>query len=1397
MSFSNHLLATVFNLMERFVQIIFFIKLPLFWIYLFFKFPFYKQGVALYAIIGFIGALVVILGTILYIIFFCGFDYCCVTSCCKRKAFLPKQQRQICALTVLTLFFAFLVTVIILCYTNGIAVVFDGVAETADAPSGFATVTYRMSTALMPTFVAMMGSVALPTLRDLNTTVNSAISYEAIVDDLEALNATVGRLPNIKKIIHALDTIDAGVDQLTSDINGVNQDYADYQTAKTNINDATYVCLSDLRRLNASLEWISGNVTVGEAVVADLADLYVDLFGAAGPNSYNSSDTDGILDKSQHDVRLATRSDTPGEGFPLEVTLADAATGPYASLAQLVSNNLNADPTEIDALNTKLHGIYDSVLKLPNFTTTAIRLVSLNETIEGVLASDGLINNMEVFLHALEDSINTLPNVTLIAEHAQTLYDYTQDLNTDSIYGHVSSIDDTVDELATELDIIIVEVQKIRGVLLSVLPPLYNLLVVQVEGFNRTIMDTPYDTRKLFDRLNETVYDTLTNTDEFLPDLDTASADLVDNLDIPYYLGVILDLQDQLDGASGSADDLEVFKSLNVDNNFDVANAITELNEVRDALNDVSIDISPAGVGSFRRLEELRWGTETRLRRLVARINDVGSDGTISLVEGDYWLLGKGMCSTDLAAYCTTNAECPSNGPCVGLGVYRCTHDGNVIVPCARDSDCSGGAYCLNDFDRATELGTLLTAMADPTLFNDVSGLETSFNDFRTIAQSLDPAEVKSDMSDVQDDIDDNNTIEYERELEEIPDQINAVDVDFQDILDLVDESLDKLNEIDTEQYSDDLNEIQKQLDNGADKLSEYVTLAKDLKRYIFKENGLNERMESLETTRMQASMDERGFGQTLMYTGQAIENTIDDVLAIMKNNTFDQKRIEITNEMRDAARYLDRATGNEHVGFVDIHYAGSFYYLLQMSNASADMSVDARDPTQKLVMTDINGDRYPDDKYCVTRYCFENQQQELEDDYGMYLPLLLIPLAVVCLIAIANVLCLIHPKDNRNEKLCCSRFLMCFIIVIVPWYLIFSGFVFAFTIAASDGCTSGPKIAANYVRAYGDDLCIRLDGKGTLTECNFKGNGFDVTIDIQAMTDAILGTGTCEGGADKDPFYVPLHSLSEQLQSETDAQVDRQMNKKDLRDVRQPVKSLIKNSARRGATVASDFIDTVGLEVLTCENLSRMLGAFKEPVCYTSVGAGAWLVSCLYLAAWCMCCLGIPAACALKNHYRLTILEEIEEKLSNKKAVSKEFMHNFMIAKRRGRGVLGRKFKPVANFTDFDESDTEDGSGDGSSGGAGFGGGESKGDDVGARSVAYSAESGGPSHKGGFFAKYPRVKSNNNTAYANTADENKQDEAESESDGEEEVVAGDPVEPTPGRGVLNIDSYRSEDNAV
>lgn len=221
---------------------------------------------ALYFFIAVLGAILVILGTLLYIIFFCGFDFFCLTTCFKRKAVFRKNARQICALTFLALFFAFLVAVIVLCYTRGITTAFDGVSETSDAPAGFATVAYRMSTALMPTYVAILGSVVVPTLRVLNSTINEVVNYEDVVNDLQVLNGTVGQLPNIDVILGVLDNIEQGIADLNTDITGVLSDYTDYQDATTEVTASTDVLIDDLRSINASLELIGKDLVMGQAV---------------------------------------------------------------------------------------------------------------------------------------------------------------------------------------------------------------------------------------------------------------------------------------------------------------------------------------------------------------------------------------------------------------------------------------------------------------------------------------------------------------------------------------------------------------------------------------------------------------------------------------------------------------------------------------------------------------------------------------------------------------------------------------------------------------------------------------------------------------------------------------------------------------------------------------------------------------------------------------------------------------------------------------------------------------------------------------------------------------------------------------------------------------------------
>ena len=440
---------------------------------------------------------------------------------------------------------------------------------------------------------------------------------------------------------------------------------------------------------------------------------------------------------------------------------------------------------------------------------------------------------------------------------------------------------------------------------------------------------------------------------------------------------------------------------------------------------------------------------------------------------------------------------------------------------------------------------------------------------------------------------------------------------------------------MDFSEITDDLDGIQEKIDKYADQLSDYIEFIRDIQQYIYKSKGLKSRFGEFERQNLETTLEEEGFGPLLMSIGLTIEGVAHDVTEIMSNNSLKGKDIEVTNSLRDPATYLDRFSGNPHRGYKNPYEVGALYYMMQLTNQTAERMVDANDPTQNMILTDTNGDAYPDDKICVTRTCFENQQEEFEDGYGAYLPLVLAPLAIVALVALCNFGCLFVPaKSGGCCRRCMPHWLLCLLIVMIPWYLIFSGFIFAFFIALSDSCTAGPKIAGNYITAYGDSLCDVLGGNGTLRECNFKGNDLDISMDLKRMSDMVLGLEKCSGVDGDDPFYIPLNALAEQIRNASQERTLREVNKDSYDKYRQPVKKIVLDFSDGSSLVVRDFLNDVGSDVITCANMQDVIEYMTAPVCYSVVGPWSWMLATIYLAAWSMCCLGIPAGCMLKHHF-------------------------------------------------------------------------------------------------------------------------------------------------------------------
>lgn len=214
---------------------------------------------------------------------------------------------------------------------------------------------------------------------------------------------------------------------------------------------------------------------------------------------------------------------------------------------------------------------------------------------------------------------------------------------------------------------------------------------------------------------------------------------------------------------------------------------------------------------------------------------------------------------------------------------------------------------------------------------------------------------------------------------------------------------------------------------------------------------------------------------------------------------------------------------------------------------------------------------------------------------------------------------------------------MICWMVALIPWYLIGTAFVMPLIIGGSDGCTTGTNIAVNYMVADGSSICKDFGGKGTVSACRFTGNDIDVTVDLLGMVQGVFGD--CPSA---DPFAVPLKTLSEQFRSIPRERVERELRKDE--NLRQRMKDIAINAADDLSIVAREFIDTNADEVISCARIATVWQELKAPACDATAGASAWLIGMLYLAGWTMCCCGLPSTCYMQGHNEWSDFEKLDE---------------------------------------------------------------------------------------------------------------------------------------------------------
>jgi hypothetical protein len=1230
-------------------------------------------------VIAFVGAIVLILGTLLYLLL--TFLYHATCGCFLRntkteKSFFKAEVRYFGSLVLMVLFCAVLAAFLILSYTLGYATAFDSITAVADSTYGAANIVYSLSLALKPTFVAMVSTALLPGLVDLNSTGCTAISFDQISNDLVDLNTSIASLPDINELKNAIGDVSDASSAISDDISSIvtgNQEFEDNQVELSNSTDVLW---ADWITLDASVLSATSPFDDSNSLVDDLSSAYITLFGSAGPGLYYPSDATGLADSVEHDMAITVRNNSAGYGFPVEVTLVDAATGPSASVNRLILQQYNGiNHAELQALNVKLHNIYSSFVELPNYTTTAEQLILLNTTLASVL--EDIVIPLGDSLAAINDSLVEFPDTEAILLDQNMFFSDLNDFELSTISAHLDDIDTNLDVVTDSVQLIIDDLNMLSDALLSVVPIVYDLLVVQPGNFNRTIYKLPVDTEKIFNTLNETIHDLASTATDFVPTLEDLVNATVDTFDVADYVATLDTSQGLIDDATRGIDQLAMNYSLaNASHvlTFDIDTYSAAVAVLKQTL--LSALVGMEVVEGYYLLEALRYEAELLLQRTSSEVGDVSSAGAVAAVDGDYLLLAMGQCVGDTTVACEVDADCSaSSSVCANIGVYRCTSDGNAlspVVPCTHDADCVGSTYCLADATRAINLRSVLLNFTDNGLIDFDDDSKDSIDAMRESAADLDIAVFSDSLATSVSELVLSDGALYELQLRNLSVFLSASDeYSISSFVNVLSGSLDTIDSLDYSDVEDQLDTVNDKLDTYVKKLGDYITFVDEIAAYIYQPDGLHYRFDQIEEDVVDNKMDTTGFGPTFLYVGQVAQDAAFDVVGIVKNNTFGTMDVAFVKDLEKPSKYLDRATGNPYSVYVDVDEEGSLYYLGQLSASSKLIRYD--DAQRGSVTNDVNGNRYEDGKYCLARECFKQTQDELENEPVAGTPLTahqimlvaLVPLVVVLIRALQVIACTVTPCPKRM-RLCSIGRLLCLMIILIPWYLLLSGWLFTLVIFTSDVCVSGPNIASNYIEAMGDDLCYVLGGEGTLDKCRQNKRKFDLEVDIRGMANVFLGKESCASNTE-NPYYLFFDQLADQFKQVVDDNVEVLLDKKLLKDVREPTKDVIRQFSSNSADVVYDFIVLMGKDVLTCGNVEAIFKSFRDTVCYSALGPSAWFVVTIYLAAWTMCCLGIPAACAVQHH---VVWSAIEKKRKKKKDAEEKSHHHG-----GGEGFLGSDY--------------------------------------------------------------------------------------------------------------------------
>jgi len=662
--------------------------------------------------------------------------------------------------------------------------------------------------------------------------------------------------------------------------------------------------------------------------------------------------------------------------------------------------------------------------------------------------------------------------------------------------------------------------------------------------------------------------------------------------------------------------------------NFTAARA--ELSALSTALAGYAFD---ATAGSA--LASLQSTLDDVSGRLYAAVGN-GSDG----FRGEYLLYRMGYCSTAPAAsFCSSDADCGAGGVCTGQGVSRCL--AAPSVSCTTDADCSAGAAdrCLTDTTRASALQLALDALAQPSAVPDTSAQAASVAS-AAAGCSVNVSSLSGSMQGAVWQLDSLEVDAYLPLLSALPAALAVVDAGT---------LRSSVASLTAAIAAVDFGAFRGQV--GA--LAATVADLRDDKAPLVSASAASVlALDSVLTLRMPAYLRRlrlSALQSTLAVAGPSalvdevfgIPQEVADLLRDSGGMMAALPQLPLMSAARPFAELLDRAAATG--AYADARVHGGLHYFAQL--AAPNSTMRGSDPSNKLLLSDKAGARYPGGRVCLTRACLQDTADAVflephtasnADRIGFsLLPLPISPRWALLLLWVPPVVAVIFAMWALLAPLCCrepgwqkvpSAWVAGLSICQVPVVLLLSTAALAALIVVEDACVSAPNVGYNYLLSWGDDLCTGLlQGSGSLRSCalgpdlSFLGaTSLNATVSLSGQYAALFGQGCSSASGPFQELITQVAPSVAQLPSDVATYL--------LLNSASPVYGLGLGSSLRAVALAaasqlgallSTALGALGSSTLSCSTVSAAVTASQAAMCDTLLKPVFWCVLTRALRPW------------------------------------------------------------------------------------------------------------------------------------------------------------------------------------